>query len=774
MTDFHANAASTSHTDHDAEADRSTAASARGITRRQFLAAAAGSVGSGFVLSFSIPMAVGTGDAHAAGPASQVAAWLAVGTDESITMTIGSSEMGQGSFSGLAQLLAEDLMVDYNRVVTVQGGPTLASPAPVGTAINTVGSSVTRTSYWRMRDAGAIARETLVQAAMNRKGDPTRSNYTVANGVIRHVPTGTSYTYGQVAADAALLTPPATAPLVADGSLQVIGKTVARKDIPAKVDGSARYGIDVRLPNMVYAVIRHCPAFGGTLAKTPGVPAGMIAVVPVSVAAGTNRGAEATGNVNAVAVVGSNTWDAWQAAKRLTVSWTLPANASALNSAQFAADAQALLGSASPYVAGGANGPGTLYTVEGDAATANAAIAGATAVVDAIYSLPYVAHACMEVLNCTVDYVPGVRCDVYAPTQSAKSVLTLVSTLTGMPASQITVRTTYLGGGLGRKAEVDFVSQAVQVAMAVKRPVKLMWPREEDFTHDQYRPMAMIHARAGLDANDRVVGWSYRNVSPSILGQRGAPLGAKGDSQGIEGAQSLPYDLGARVTEYVTHPSPIPVGFWRSVGASLNTFAVESMIDELAVAAGEDPYTFRLARLTDPRWIAVLNAAAKLGNWSSPPGTGRARGIAIGTAFNSIVAEVVEISGSATAWKVARVSVALDSYMHVNPGQVEAQLTGGVVHGLNAALYGCQTFTGGAAQNRNFNRSRMIRLSEMPQVAVYITPNPATGSRSVAIGGVGELGVPTLAPALANAYFALTGQRVRALPFFPNATMGGL
>ncbi|MBK7473068.1 MAG: xanthine dehydrogenase family protein molybdopterin-binding subunit [Betaproteobacteria bacterium] len=223
----------------------------------------------------------------------------------------------------------------------------------------------------------------------------------------------------------------------------------------------------------------------------------------------------------------------------------------------------------------------------------------------------------------------------------------------------------------------------------------------------------------------------------------------------------------------MTHPSPIPVGFWRSVGASLNTFAVESMIDELASAAGEDPYLFRQARLTDPRWLAVLNAAATLGNWSAPLPAGRARGIAIGTAFNSIVAEVVEISGTARAFVVG-VAVAIDCYISVNPGQIEAQLTGGVVHGLNAALYGRQTFVNGAAQSKNFKNSRMIRMNEMPQVSVVIGQNPAASSRTISIGGVGELGVPTLAPALANAYFALTRQRVRTLPFFPNATMGGL
>jgi isoquinoline 1-oxidoreductase beta subunit len=743
------------------------------VSRRDFLVKTAG----GLTLAFFLPEVTRLGEVDAAASGTQVNSWLHIGTDERITLTIGSSEMGQGSFSGLAQILAEDLMVDYTRIDTVQGRPTLANPAPVGAAINTVGSGVTRGNFWKMRDAGATARELLVLAAMqsNPPGDSNRANYVIQNGVITHTPSGSTLTYGQVAAAAALLTPPANPPLVPDSQFALIGKTVPRLDIPSKVDGSAKYGLDVRLPNMVYAIIRHCPSFGGTLASVPRTPGGMIAVVPTKVVAGTNRGADAVDLVNAVALVGPNTWDTWQAAKRLSIKWTLPANAAALNSAQFLADAQALTTAATPYVPGGTNPPGTLYTVEGDAGATAGAIAGATTVVDVTYTLPYVAHACMEVLNCTVDYVAGVKCDVYVPTQSAKAVLSLVTSLTGLSPSQVNVYTTYLGGGLGRKSEVDFVSQAVQVAMALKRPVKLMWPREEDFTRDQYRPMALLHAKAGLSSSGNVLGWSYRNISPSILAQRGSVLGPAGDGQGIEGAKALPYNLGAKLTEYVTHPSPIPVGFWRSVGASLNTFGVESMIDELATAAGRDPYEFRRSLLTDPRWIAVLEAAAHLGNWFSAPPAGRARGIAIGTAFNSIVAEVVEISAvTSTSVKVNSVAIAIDCYLAVNPGSIDAQLTGGMVHGLNAALYGRQTFVNGAAQSKNFKNSRMIRMGEMPAVTVTIIPNPAAANRNALIGGAGELGVPTLAPALANAYFKLTGQRVRSLPFFPNAVMGGL
>ncbi len=747
------------------------------IDRRQFLGAAAAAAGLtlGFVLPEPVQAASAMGRAAtptATAGASAINAWLTIGTDNSITLTVGASDMGQGSFQGLAQILCEDLMVHPARVILKQGGPTMSNPAPLGSAINTVGSSVTRNNFWRLRDAAATAREMLIAAAMRRLGVRSRDNFSVVDGTIHCTIVRTVLTYGDVAAAAALLPPPANAALVPDSQFVCIGKNFPRADIPFKVDGSAVYGLDVRLPGMVYAIIKHAPSVGSKLVATPATPSGMLAVVPTKVWAGTARGAEAVGNTNAVAVVGFNTWDAWQAAKRLNPQWTLPVNAAALNSAQFVADATTLLTTATPYVAGAANPPGTLYTVERSTADANAAIAASAKILDATYTLPYVAHATLEVLNCTVDYVAGVRCDVWAPTQSARTALATVMAVTGMAESQVTVHTTFLGGGLGRKAEVDFISQAVQVGMAVGRPVKLMYPREEDFAHDQYRPMAVVRARAGLDANNLVTGWSYRNVSPSILGQRGAVLGATGDSQGYEASQALPYNFGSRLVEWVSHTAPIPVGFWRSVGASINTFVVESMIDEMATAAGQDPYQFRRARLTDPRWLAVLEAAATSAGWGSALPAGSARGIAIGTAFNTIVAQVVEISGvTSSSIKVSKVTVVVDCYLPVAPAMIEAQIVGGVVHGMNAALWGRQTFTNGAADVKNFNRSRMMRIKEMPAVQVVIMPPPAVASRTAAIGGVGELGVPTFAPALAAAYFKLTGLRQRSLPFFPNATM---
>ncbi|MCV2365785.1 molybdopterin-dependent oxidoreductase [Paucibacter sp. DJ1R-11] len=731
------------------------------LDRRQFMAGA-----SSLTLAFVLP----AGRAQAAG-APAVTGWLSIGSDNSIQLSIGASDMGQGSFAGLAQVLCEDLMVDPSVVRLVQGAPSLATPAPVGSAINTVGSGVTRGNFWKLRDAGASAREMLVAAAMARVGDPVRGNYSVSNALVTHMPSGQSLSYGQLAAAAALLPPPSSAALVPDSQFRCIGKSLPRQDIPFKVDGSAIYGLDVRLPGMVYAVIKHCPSLGGTLSATPALPSGALALVSTRVMAGTGRGLEAVGNVNALAVVGPTTWDAWQSARRLSPKWTLPAHAAQLNSAQFMADAQALMSSATPYVAGAANPPGTLYTVERSTADVSTALSNSRKLLEATYSLPYVAHACLEVLNCTVDHVAGQRCDVWAPTQSAKSALTLVMSLTGLPAEKVTIHTTYLGGGLGRKAELDFISQAVQVGMALNKPVKLMWPREEDFTHDQYRPMALVRVRAGLDSRNLPTAWSYRNVSPSILGQRGANLGQTGDSQGYEASQGLPYNFSARLTEWVSHTAPVPVGFWRSVGASINTFAVESMIDELALAAKQDPYQFRRAQLTDPRWIAVLEAAANAAGWSAGAASGRALGIAIGTAFNSIVSQVVEVSNVGGLPHVTRVWVAIDCGVAVNPGSIEAQLIGGVVHALNASFYGRQTFSNGAAQVKNFNNSRMIRLREMPQVKVIIMPSPPS-SRSTPLGGVGELGVPTFAPALLNAWFRLSGQRLRSLPLQPNATMG--
>lgn len=734
----------------------STPEKKNGTGRRRFLLSAAGGFSLGFFLpGFSRLAEAATPEQTeitSLADGAQINAWIRIGADESITVTVGAAEMGQGSLSSLPQIVAEELMVDYSKVIALQ--------APASLAYVTAGSSTVRTHYLPLRQAGATAREMLIQAAMNQLGG-VREDYLVSSGVVTNTKQNTSLTYGQLAqAAAALPVPPITAdwpPLVPDSQFKLIGQSLPRLDIPSKTDGSAVYGLDVRVPGMVYAVIKHCPSFGGTLNGTPRTPAGAISVVPTSVIASTARGSEQAGNVNAVAVVANNTWDAWQLARKLRVTWKIPGSSTDIDSGVFLAQAQDLMANGAPYTA----------EMSGNA---NEALAGASQTIDATYSLPYVAHACMEVLNCTVNLTTD-RCEIWAPTQGAGLVLSTVRAITGLAPDQITVHTTYLGGGLGRKAEQDFIAQAVQVAQAIGQPVKLMWPREEDFSRDQYRPMALIRVQAGLDSNSNIAGWTYRNVSPSILSQRGRKLPPTGDSQATEGSTSLPYHFDARLTEYVVHPAPVPVGFWRSVGSSLNTFAVESMMDELALAAGEDPYQFRRLRLTDPRWVAVLDAAAELGGWNTPVRAGRARGIAISKAFNSIVAEVFEISQpSSGSIRINRAACAIDCGRPVNPNSIQAQMQGGIVHGINATLWGQQTFRSGAASAKNFNRSRMMRVNEMPQIDVVIMPpNPA-----VPVGGIGEPAVPPVAPALANAYARLTGQRIRTLPFFPGATMSGL
>ena len=734
------------------------------MDRRGFLTLAA----KGLALAFVVPLAgrMGSVAAATATPGQLANAYIHIDPSGTITLAFGGAEMGQGAMSGLSQILAEELMADWNQITVVQS---LVDPV---VSYFTGGSSAVSGRYATLRNAGAAAREMLIAAAMAAKGDGSRDNFTAASAIVKHVPTGTTWTYGSLAVAAAAQPVPADLRLTAPASFRLIGKRVPRVDIPAKVDGSAKYGIDVWFPNMVFAAIRHCPTIGGTLAKTPSLPSGAIAIVPCT--ASDSRGKVTAGSVNAFAVVASNTWLAMRLANAASATWTLPASTTDVDSAQIAARAATLMTGGAALVAEPA--PPTGYTPATYAPAAEVQVAGAlgTPTVSATYTLPYLAHATMEVLNCTVSIVFSgtvpVTCEIWAPTQGASAGAALAGTITKLPAASITVHTTLLGGGLGRKFEMDYVRQALEVGMAVKRPVKLTWKREEDFAHDQYRPYAQVNLKATL-ASGLIKAWSCRNVSQAILGQRGwLPPGAV-DSQAVEGAVRLPYALGTSLVEWVPLPAGIPVGFWRSVGASINGFAVESMIDELAIAAKVDPFTFRYNHLANsPRVQAVLWAADLATQaWRNTLAAGHAWGVAIVESFGTIVCEVVEISQPAAGtMKVHRVHCVIDCGTVINPDSVEAQMQGGIVHALNAALWGQSTFSAGKAVQQNFRNYRVMRMTEMPQVTVQIvaSANPPSG--------VGEPGVPPLAPALANAYARLTGNRVRTLPFFPTATMGGL
>jgi isoquinoline 1-oxidoreductase subunit beta len=704
-----------------------------GVSRRQFIVSSAAA--GGFLLGFSLPLVSKLAQAaNGAGQVSattSVSAWIRIGTDERITILVGSSEMGQGVISALPQIVAEDLMVDWDKVSGEHAPPGAAFVNP-GTGSQLTGGSMSVRGYYQaLREAGATVRDMLVMAAANQWGLAFAQCSATGHGSVANSVDTRTATYGQLAAAAALLVPPLNPALVPDAQLRLIGTSVPRPDLPMKVDGSAIFGIDAHLPNMLYAVIRHCPALGGSLSGTPPTPPGAIAAIGLG---------------NAVAVVAIDTWQAIKAAEELQVNWSIPPSSDALTTSQILLQAQQLLVSGTPAIAE-------------DISNVESALAGASHRVDLVYDVPYLAHATLEPMNCTVSVTPT-ACEIWAPTQAAGFIPGLVASLTGLSAEQVTLHTTFLGGGLGRKFEMDYIRQAVQVSMAMGQPVKLTWQREEDFCNDQYRPMAMVRLRAGLDAAGNITAWWYRNVSASILYQRGWIGPDSVDSQAVDGSIELPYAFASRRVEYVRHPAPIPVGFWRSVGHSINAFMVESAIDELALIAGQGPLEYRRRLLAgDTRSLAVLDAAAALAGWDTPAPAGRARGIAFHASFGSVVAQVVELSGSTPSTiKVWRVSCVIDCGRAINPDTVEAQMQGGIVHGMTAALWGKMSFQSGRPSPRNFNNYKMMRMRDMPQVDVQVIQSGA------ALGGTGEPGVPPIAPAIANAYAMLNGVRLRTLP----------
>ncbi|HEY8302281.1 MAG TPA: molybdopterin cofactor-binding domain-containing protein [Jatrophihabitans sp.] len=693
-------------------------------------------VAGGFAIGFAAPLGgLAQRAAAASTTTAAVGTWVRIRSDGVVTVLVGSSEMGQGVYTSLAQLVAEELHVAWADIRVAPAPADSAYANPATGAQLTGGSMSVRGYFTALRTAGAAVRDMLRAAAAQQFGVAV-SKCVARNGRVYVRGTTRSAGYGELAAAAAKLPVPTNPALAPASAWRIIGTAVPRVDVPAKTRGAAVYGIDVRVPAMKHAIVVHAPAVGGSLASVGAKPRGVAAVVKLKNAAGV---------VDAIAVVAATTWDAMTGLENLDVSWRAPANAAQLSSSAISAQASSLMNSGTPVVADSS----------GDASSA---VAAATKGIDAVYEVPYLAHAAMEPLACTASVTPG-HCELWAPTQAPGLAAQTAAAVCGIDPAQVTVHTTLLGGGLGRKFENDFVSQAVQISKAVAAPVKLTWPREQDFGHDQYRPMAQIRIRAGL-AGGTVHGWSDRIVSPSILFQRGwIPDGAV-DSQAVEGATELPYAIADRLVEYVRHPAAVPVGFWRSVGHSFNAFAVECAIDELAQLAGADPVAFRQTMLAgNPRASAVLQKVADLAGWGASVPAGRARGVALSAAFGSIVAQIAEVSSPAAGRiKVERVWCAIDCGQVVNPSIVEAQMQGGIVHGLTAALWGRMTFTNGVAGPVNFNRYRMTRMRDMPRVEVAIMASAQPP------GGVGEPGVPPIAPAVANAWSRLTGTRVRSLP----------
>lgn len=701
------------------------------INRRAFLGGAAALVVP-FTVSFK---------ARAQTAGVTLGAYLKIDGANVVTVFVGSTEMGQGIMSGLAQLVAEELMLSWSQVRGEHALASAASPNPYGNPIFgmqlTGGSTSMRGWYLPMRKAAAIARGQLLAAAGQLYGGTwtLKPGGFVTNG-------SASYPFSALVGTAANI-PPVTNPTLATTS-NVIGKKMPRLDIPAKVDGSAIFGIDVRVPDMLHAAVVHCPTLTGKVASMPASAAGALALV--------NLG-------NAVGVVAGDTWTAMKIAKSLAskIAWTQPANMATIDSAQVQANGRTL--------AQATNVTPKVYETTG--AVDPAIVLASSRKVDALYQTPFLAHACMEVLNCTAR-VTATSCEVWAPTQGQQFCIPTIRAITGLRPDQIVVHTTFLGGGLGRKIEQDYIAQAVTIAKAVGKPVKLTWSREQDFKNDKYRPTAAMRVQlGGLDPNGAITAMLYRNVSTSINGQKGNPE----DTGAAAGALGLPYPIVNRRIEFVANPCDIPLGYWRSVGESYNTFAIESAIDELALALGRDPMALRKSLLmNDARARGVLDAVDKASGWStSAAPAGSARGVAFLKGFGSYIALVVQVSRKADGTvKVDKAFCAIDCGIAINPDSIEAQVQGGIVHGLTATLWGEAVFVGGVPKPSNFNNYRVAKARDLPQMSVTVIASTA------APGGVGETGVPCVAPAIANAWAKLTGQRVRTLPFYSGATMPGL
>ncbi|MBX6323612.1 MAG: xanthine dehydrogenase family protein molybdopterin-binding subunit [Rhodospirillaceae bacterium] len=698
------------------------------LNRRRFLQAGAAAAG-GLLLSVALPPLGRT--ARAAGDETPLTAWLRIAPDDTITVMIPSAEMGQGVATSLPMLIAEELKADWRKVRIALAPADPAYANPMFHAQATGGSTSIRAFFVPLRQAGAAAREMLRRAAAERWSVPVRA-CTVADGRVVH-PDGRSESFGALAQAAARLPVPQDVPLRARADWRIIGRPTPRLDTPAKTDGSAVFGIDVRLPDMLVGTIAACPVFGGTLRAVDEAPA--LAV----------RGVKAVVKLpDAVAVVGDGYWPAKKGLMALKPEWDEGPNAGRDSAAIAAALRQ------------GFDEPAAVAEAEGDAA---AAMARADKTVEAVYTLPFLAHATMEPMNATAR-VTAEGCELWVPTQAPGLVQQAAAQALGLEPERVRVNVTYLGGGFGRKSETDFPLQAVKVAQAVGRPVKLIWAREEDIQHDFYRPVSAARRRAGLDAEGRVVAWDFKVVAPSILTRRSPQRVKDGiDRTSVEGLVGSSYAPPDRRIEYLLRDVGVPVGFWRSVGNSITSFYVEGFMDELAHAAGQDPFAFRQRQLAGkPRHLAVLEKAAAMAGWDSPPAQGRFRGIAMHESFGSIVAQVVEISIDGDGLRVHRVDCAVDCGVAVNPDTIVAQMESGIVYGLTAALFGEITIRDGRVEQGNFDTYPMLRLAQMPVINVAIIEGDDKP------GGIGEPGTPPIGPALANAVFAATGKRLRSLP----------
>jgi len=705
----------------------------RAVSRRALLKAGL-AAGAGFTLGFQ-QRPLGPGLRRAAAQAAKVFApnaWIRIDADGLVTIVNSQSELGQGTLTSMAMVIADELDADWSRVRVEQSGadPVFGNPNFGGQQL-TAGSQSIRGLLPTWRRAGAAARQMLVEAAAREWGVPA-GEVRADNGAVHHDPSGRTLTYGALADKAGQLPVPQNPRLKTPDQWKLIGKKVPRLDTPDKVTGRAIYGIDVTVPGMLVATVERSPVFGGKVASFDATKARAVKGVKQVVQIGAG-----------VAVVAESYWAARQGRQALTVTWNEGPNAR-VSSDEITKAYAALAQQAGPVA-----------RREGDAGKA---LGEAARVVDAVYEVPFLAHATMEPQNCTAHVRPD-GCDVWAPTQNQTGAQQTAMRVTGLPRDRVRIHTTFVGGGFGRRGEIDYVTEAVELSKAIGAPVKIVWTREDDTRHDFYRPRTYNVFRAALDPQGAPLAWLHRIVGPGILHQRGLKPDQI-DRTMIEGAANQPYDIPNLQVEYIHKDFGIPVGFWRSVGASQNAFVVESFVDELAHAAGKDPFDYRRALLgKSPRHKGVLELAAQKAGWGTPPPAGRHRGIAVAFSYGSWAAEVAEVSVAPDgAVRVHRVVCAIDCGLAVNPDQIEAQMQGGIVWGLTAALRGDITIASGRVQQSNFHDYPMLRINEMPLVEVHIAPSQEPP------GGVGEPAVPPIAPAVCGAIFAATGKRIRRLP----------
>jgi isoquinoline 1-oxidoreductase beta subunit len=693
------------------------------LGRRTFLEMTAG---TGLWLAAS-PLRVAAAGPGAAPLASdfQPNAWLNVDPKGAVTVFLGRSEMGQGSYTGMAVLVAEELEADWKTVRVVQGD---ADPR-YGRMV-TGGSSSVRQSWDPLRNAGAAAREMLVAAAAaGWKVDASACR--AEKGFVVHAASGRRAGFGELAADAARLPVPEKPHLKVPKDFTLIGKPVPRLDTPAKIRGAATFGIDVRIPGMLHAAVARPPSLGGKVARFDASKAMAIPGVKKVVEVPTG-----------VAVVADSTWGAFRGRDALGTTFEPGPNGS-LDSAAIARLVQS-----APVDPIPARSEGDLEK----------SIAGAAKKVSATYHLPFLAHAAMEPMNCVARVDAG-GAEIWAPTQAPLWARGEVAKALGLPEEKVVVHVTFLGGGFGRRAFPDFVVEAAQVSKAAGAPVQITWTREDDFGGDLFRPCGQNELRAGIDAKGNLVAWHHLVRSPSISRSNFGSAGKPGHPDVVEGAVSVPYRAGAIRIDSAVPEVGVRLGWWRSVYASQNAFAEECFVDEVAAAAGRDPLAFRLALLPpDHPLRAVLTLVGEKAGWGKKLPKGVARGLACHSSFGSHVAEVAEVSLQKGSIRVRRVVCAVSCGTALNPDSVAHQMEGSVVYGLSAALRGEITFAKGAANQDNFHVYEPLRISEMPKVETYILPSTA------APGGIGEPGLPPIAPAVANALFALTGKRVRRLP----------